>query len=98
MGEESGPTAFGDDESIADIAFTPSQGPHGGMIQTPCCPRMADDLNRLCAVHADRSDCPDAFVSEINGGYGLMVHDGGSSAIKMAICPWCGAGLPPIDR
>jgi len=58
---------------------------------------MADDLNRLCAVHADRSDCPDAFVTEMHGGYGLMVHDGGSSAIEIAFCPWCGASLPAMD-
>lgn len=90
--------AFKDGEGIAGIAFTPSQAPHGGMIPTPCCPRMVDDLNRLCAVHTDRSDCPDAFIAEMNGGYGLMVHDGGSSAIEIAFCPWCGAGLPRMDR
>jgi len=59
---------------------------------------MADDLNRVCAVHADRSDCPDAFVAEMNGGYGLMVHDGGSSAIEIAFCPWCGASLSQMDH
>jgi hypothetical protein len=59
---------------------------------------MADDLNRVCPVHADRSDCPDAFVAEMNGGYGLMVHDGGGSVIKIAFCPWCGADLRPMVR
>jgi hypothetical protein len=55
---------------------------------------MDDNLNRVRVVHADRTDCPDAFVTEMNGGYGLMVHDGGSSAIEIAFCPWCGARLP----
>ncbi|WP_088367765.1 DUF6980 family protein [Sphingomonas dokdonensis] len=59
---------------------------------------MADDLNRSCAVHSDRLDCPDSFVTEMNGGYGLMVHDGGCSAIEIGFCPWCGASLPPMVR
>ncbi|WP_216599869.1 hypothetical protein [Sphingomonas sp. AP4-R1] len=58
---------------------------------------MAADLNSTCAIHADRADCPDALITELNGGYGLMIHDGGSSVIDIAFCPWCGAGLPPIE-
>jgi hypothetical protein len=47
-------------------------------------------------MHPDRVDCPDAFIADMNGGYGLMVHDGGSSAVKI-FCLWCGASLQPMD-
>jgi len=83
---------------IADIAFTVALAPYCAMTSIPCCARMDDDFNRVCVVHADRSDCPDAFVTEMNGGYGLMVHDGGSSAIEIAFYPWCGARLPQMDH
>ncbi|WP_145751101.1 DUF6980 family protein [Nitrospirillum amazonense] len=61
-----------------------------------CCDRMAGDLNRSCKVHADRSDCPDALINQVRGGYGIIVHDGGSSVVEIAFCPWCGTKLPPI--
>jgi len=61
-----------------------------------CCSRMEYDLARVCEQHADRHDCPDALVAEVRGGFGLMIHDGGSSVIEIAHCPWCGAKLPPI--
>jgi hypothetical protein len=49
-----------------------------------------------CDVHPDRFDCADALVhySAVRGDYGLIVHDGGSSFIVMAYCPWCGVELP----
>ncbi|WP_443024360.1 DUF6980 family protein [Sphingomonas sp. Leaf30] len=28
----------------------------------------------------------------------LRLHDGGSSAIEIAFCPWCGARLPQMDH
>jgi len=69
------------------------------MLNVPyCCYRMAGDLEHQCSKHPDRSDCPDAFIAELNGGFGLMVHDGGSSAVEIAFCPWCGTGLPAMDR
>jgi hypothetical protein len=55
---------------------------------------MQDDLERVCAMHADRSDCPDALIGRAGEGYGLMIHDGGSSMIPIAYCPWCGTRLP----
>jgi hypothetical protein len=57
---------------------------------------MAADLNRTCDQHADRADCPDALIDRVRGGYGIIVHDGGSSVIAIAFCPWCGARLPAI--
>lgn len=43
------------------------------MTSIPCCARMDDNLNRVRVVHADRTDCPDAFVTEMNGGYGFTM-------------------------
>jgi hypothetical protein len=57
---------------------------------------MDDDLNRTCNIHATRSECPDVFIIHVNGGYGLFVHDGGSSFVEIRYCPWCGAELSAI--
>jgi hypothetical protein len=67
-------------------------------MDTPCCERMAVDLQHKCDVHSDRFECPDAFISSTRGGYGLMIHDGGHSVIEISFCPWCGSKLPPIKR
>lgn len=61
-----------------------------------CCQRMADDLERICTHHPDRLDCPDALIAQVRGGFGLIVHDGGSSVIEIGFCPWCGTALPSI--
>ncbi|WP_412760022.1 DUF6980 family protein [Methylobacterium guangdongense] len=59
---------------------------------------MAADLQHRCDVHPNRPDCPDAFIAKTRSGYGLMVHDGGSSVVEIAFCPWCGAKLPQSDE
>jgi hypothetical protein len=63
-------------------------------VRGPCCERMAFDLAQTCAHHPDRYECPDNLIAEIRGGFGLIVHDGGSSVIVIKFCPWCGANLP----
>jgi hypothetical protein len=35
-------------------------------------------------MHEDRFDCPDAPIDTVRGGYGLIVHDGGSSPAAAA--------------
>lgn len=59
------------------------------------CDAMRAQLEHACDVHADPSDCPDALVSyrPVSGEYGLRVHDGGSSSVAIAFCPWCGGLL-----
>jgi hypothetical protein len=57
---------------------------------------MDYDLDHKCEQHENRYNCPDAMVTVFRGGYGLMVHDGGSSVIEISFCPWCGAKLPKI--
>lgn len=60
------------------------------------CDRMDRDLNQKCKIHESRSDCPDALMAYVRGGYGLQDHDGGSSFIEIQYCPWCGSKLPKI--
>jgi len=57
---------------------------------------MDHDLNQKCEVHQSRYDCPDALINVGRGGYGLIVHDGGSSVIEIRFCPWCGSQLSEI--
>ena len=56
---------------------------------------MSRQLNWTCGNHLSREECPDALVARFGkeGGYGLLIHDGGSSHIEIAYCPWCGAKL-----
>jgi hypothetical protein len=54
---------------------------------------MDQDLNHKCKQHENRDDCPDALIKFVRGGYGLIVHDGGSSFIAIDFCPWCGTRL-----
>ena len=61
-----------------------------------CCDRMRYDLEQVCDIHGDRPDCPDALIGQTNGGFGLLAHDGGSSVIAIAYCPWCGTRLPDM--
>ncbi len=60
-----------------------------------CCAVMTEQVNRQCAEHPERFDCPDSLVAYIpeNKSYGLIVHDGGSSMIGISFCPWCGTKL-----
>jgi hypothetical protein len=65
-----------------------------------CCLQMETHLKATCKVHADRRDCPDALIDYVAkfDEYGLIIHDGGSSSISIAYCPWCGNRLPPPKR
>lgn len=56
---------------------------------------MRSHVERRCEQHPNPFDCPDALVhyDPRSGTYGLIIHDGGSSFISIAYCPWCGATL-----
>ncbi len=58
-----------------------------------CCSRMEHDLHQQCDEHPDRFDCPDSLITKNKSGYGLIVHDGGHSYIKISYCPWCGTKI-----
>ena len=66
----------------------------------PCCESMAYHINHRCEMHPDPYDCPDhiliywpEFVE-----YGIIIHDGGTSAITIQHCPFCGTKLPESKR
>ncbi len=65
-----------------------------------CCERMDLDLDQRCDQHPNRFDCADALIHHWpeEGIYGLIVHDGGSSFVQIAYCPWCGSALSPNRR
>jgi hypothetical protein len=55
---------------------------------------MEAHLQWECDQHTDPDDCPDCIVRFYsNGQYGIPIHDGGGSYIRIAYCPWCGASL-----
>jgi hypothetical protein len=60
-----------------------------------CCAQMKRQVEHSCDVHPDLSDCPDSLVvyGGETSGFGLRVHDGGSSFIAIRHCPWCGTDL-----
>ena len=66
-----------------------------------CCNPMREPLTRVCEQHvANRFHCPDALIDYAPkfDEYSLIVHDGGSSLVPIAFCPWCGAKLPESKR
>lgn len=61
-----------------------------------CCDIMRYWSSNHCPVHDSPFECPDWLVyydEEINT-YGLVIHDGGTSYVKIRYCPWCGSALP----
>ncbi|MFI7043936.1 DUF6980 family protein [Streptosporangium sandarakinum] len=65
-----------------------------------CCESMIRQVTWHCDDHEDPFDCPDALVwfGSTFQEYGLIIHDGGTSAIGIAFCPWCGSRLPESQR
>jgi hypothetical protein len=53
---------------------------------------MQREAERVCDQHPDRFDCPDCLIaySPKFREYGLIIHDGGRSSIRIRFCPWCG--------
>jgi hypothetical protein len=64
-----------------------------------CCDLMKTELESVCEIHPDRFDCPDnvIYFSKSSGEYGLIIHDGGSSFLKINFCPFCGILLQKND-
>jgi hypothetical protein len=60
-----------------------------------CCTDMTEAVTSSCEQHPDRFDCPDALIdySPRSRRYGIIIHDGGSSSMTIAFCPWCGSSL-----
>jgi ribosomal protein S27AE len=64
-------------------------------MDTHCCEMMQSNVDRTCADHPSRYDCPDCLIEYWSAAkkYGLIVHDGGKSIVQIDFCPWCGSGL-----
>lgn len=60
-----------------------------------CCEQMRRQIQHACEMHPDLSDCPDSLIVRLGdpGQFGLRVHDGGGSSIRIRYCPWCGTDL-----
>jgi hypothetical protein len=55
-----------------------------------CCEPMDMTLNMQCQYHPV-GQCPDQVIVPIaDGGLGIPIHDGGSAALEINYCPWCG--------
>ena len=59
------------------------------------CNALADQIGHRCDDHADPADCPDSLIVALQetGEFGIRIHDGGRSFVKIRHCPWCGADL-----
>ena len=61
-----------------------------------CCDQMRVH-SCPCDAHSDDPlACPDQLIyhTPVAGVAGIRVHDGGSSFVVIAHCPWCGVKLP----
>lgn len=63
-----------------------------------CCDRMKSDLSQKCGMHRNRLDCPDNLIhySARFEEFGLIIHDGTRSVIRILFCPWCGKDLEKL--
>lgn len=59
---------------------------------------MAEKATQTCDEHG-RYECANVVMhryGDADNGFwfGIPVHDGGTSAIAIEYCPWCGTKLP----
>lgn len=66
------------------------------MKEAICCESMRYHTSNHCDVHTSPFDCPDRLIihQESRGEFGIIIHDGGQSYIRINYCPWCGRKLP----
>lgn len=60
-----------------------------------CCESMQYYITNHCDVHKGPYECPDWLIiyNEEDNSYGIIIHDGGQSFVKIHFCPWCGTLL-----
>jgi hypothetical protein len=60
-----------------------------------CCESMKRFSTLNCNIHKTKFDCPDVLIDLGKTGieHRIIIHDGGSSGIKINYCPWCGKKL-----
>lgn len=64
------------------------------------CVHIGNQITTTCSDHPDPIDCPDILISYFArfDEYSIAVRDGGSSAVAIRYCPWCGVTLPESKR
>jgi len=60
-----------------------------------CCELMKENSEFSCKSCKDEFECPDTLIyySKKKHEFGIIIHDGGTSYIKIDYCPWCGTKL-----
>jgi len=60
-----------------------------------CCDMLKLQFENYCEIHDSKYDCPDKLIdyNDNNCNFSLIIHDGGSSGIRINFCPWCGEKL-----
>jgi hypothetical protein len=64
------------------------------------CIHLANQITYKCDIHPDPADCPDILISYFArfDEYSIAVKGGGTSAVAIRFCPWCGIALPESKR
>ena len=65
-----------------------------------CCKEMKFYAMNHCTVHDSQFDCPDCliFYDKKRDSFGIIIHDGGHSYVRIGYCPWCGSKIPSKKR
>jgi hypothetical protein len=61
---------------------------------------MATEIARASDDGGGQAGSVDVLVaySAVFDEYGIVVHDGGKSYVRIDFCPWCGSRLPESKR
>lgn len=64
-----------------------------------CCDWLRTEATRECPDHPDRTECAGTVIHRYPDGWGIPIHDGGTSYVTVRFCPSCGAPLdgPPAE-
>ena len=64
-----------------------------------CCEKMESFIDQKCENN-NIFECPDNIIiyEEKFDEYGIIIHDGGKSYVRIKYCPWCGKELPISRR
>lgn len=58
-----------------------------------CCEDLQQEVEYRCDVHRDPYECADNVIVKEKKYFGLPIHDGGASFVRINFCPWCGTRL-----
>ena len=78
-------------QRIKQRGFNPDEFP---------CVHIGNQVTIKCPDHPEPTDCPDIIIVYYAkfDEYSIAVRDGGSSAVAIRYCPWCGIELPKSKR